>query len=196
MIHIRIREHVPTGIAAGATLGDRHLRQLNEKLPLDLLATETVLIDFADLEGITASYLKAFLVPLLASSAADLQPPLRDSVRVNVFVINLSDDIIEDLNAALVSAGKPCLEAIEWDEHGVLRARVHGPVEETIAAALEALVEIGGGTATDLRDRDRSVGVTGWHYRLSELHKLGLARRVKTGRSWTYEPVAMEVLRG
>lgn len=197
MLRFCISEHVPAGIAAGATLGDRHLRILLEKLPKDLLTTTIVLVDFGGLEGVTASYLKAFLIPLLASSEADLNKPLRDAVRASVFVVNLNEDLTEDLHAALASVGKPCLEALELDEEEeVRRARVHGPVEEKIGRALRDLVQLGGGTAAELRKRDRSVGVTGWHYRLVQLHKLGLARRTKTKRSWKYEPIVTEVIRG
>ena len=195
MLQFRISELVPAGIAAGATLGNRHRLGLLDQIPRDLL-TSTVLVDFALLEGVTASYLKAFLAPLLESNDTATASSLDDALRIHVFVVNLGDDIREDLNAALASIGKPCLEAIEWSEDGVTRARIHGPIEQKIADAFDDLITVGGGTAADMRQRDRSVGVTGWHYRLGELHKLGFARRTKAGRSWKYEPIATEVVRG
>lgn len=191
MLRFVVSDHLPAAIAAGFTLGDRHRRLLVEALQTSTPRATIAVVDFVGVEGATASYLKGFLLPLLGAEE-------KDSCwrQLTLVVANVSADIAEDLRAALTTAETVCLEALEWNGPIVRSARLHGSLEPTISQALAALLSAGGATAGQLQVSDRSVGVTGWHYRLGELCRLGLATRVRSGRSWIYQPTVMEVVNG
>lgn len=197
MKRFRVRDHFESDILAGATLGERHLRLLLDHFPSGE-PQSAVLIDFDGMIGATGSYLKAFLVRLLASRQATLDPEVGASVGEigSIFVTNLHEDVATDLRGVLVDAGLACLEALECDDERVRRARCHGNLEPAVREALDALLDARVATAADLGRKGKKIGVTGWHYRLGVLLKLGLARRSKSDRSWLYEPAAMEVSHG
>lgn len=192
----RIRDHFDGEILAGATLGARHLRLVLESLPANARA-RALIIDFQGVVGATGSYLKAFLVRLLAA-----RPALGESETggvaepADIFIANLHEDVATDLRGVLVDAGLACLEALDCDDERVRKARCHGDLEPTVRDALDALLAARAATAADLGRNDKKIGVTAWHYRLGVLLKLGLARRSKSDRSWVYEPAAMEVFHG
>lgn len=196
MKRFRVRDHFESDIVAGATLGERHLRLLLDHLPPGG-PQSAVLIDFDGIVGATGSYLKAFLVRLLASRQATPDPKTGASSEVgNIFITNLDEDVATDLRGVLVDAGLACLEALECDDERVRKARCHGNLDPAVRDALDALLIARAATAADLGRKDKKIGVTGWHYRLGVLLKLGLARRSKSDRSWLYEPAAMEVSHG
>lgn len=198
MIRFRIRDYETDDIVAGATLGERHLRLLLERLPIDPLTTTTFIIDFDGIVGATGSYLKAFVVRLIVGRQATLDPKEApaDAPRFELFVENLNDDVATDLRGVLVDAGLACLEALECDADRVRRARCHGNLDPAVRQALQLLLAARAATAAHLGSTDKKIGVTAWHYRLGVLLKLGLARRIKSERSWLYEPAAMEVSYG
>jgi hypothetical protein len=192
----RVRDHFEGDILAGATLGERHLRRLLDHLPPGT-PSYAVLIDFDGIVGATGSYLKAFLVRLLVTRQAALEPKTGGSTEVaDIFITNLHEDVATDLRGVLVDAGLACLEALECDDERVRKARCHGDLEPAVRDALDALLAARAATAADLGRKDKKIGVTAWHYRLGVLLKLGLARRSKSDRSWVYEPAAMEVSHG
>lgn len=192
----RLRDHFESDILAGATLGERHLRKLLNHLPPGA-AQQAVVIDFEGISGATGSYLKAFLVRLLATRQDALDPKsAADAAPVDVFIANLHEDVATDLRGVLIDAGLACLEALDCDDERVRKARCHGDLEPAVREALEALLTARAATAADLGRKDKKIGVTAWHYRLSVLLKLGLARRSKAERSWVYEPAATEVSHG
>lgn len=195
-MRFRVRDHFEGDILAGATLGERHLRLLLGHL-LPGAQSATVLIDFAGIAGATGSYLKAFLVRLLVGRQVALEPKTGGfDGPADVFIVNLHEDVITDLRGVLVDAGLACLEALDCDDERVRRAHCHGDLEPAVRDALDALVAARAATAADLGRKDKTIGVTAWHYRLGVLLKLGLARRSKSDRSWVYEPTAMEVSHG
>lgn len=196
MKRFRVQDYFESDILAGATLGERHLRLLLDHLPPGT-PPQAVLIDFEGIVGATGSYLKAFLVRLLATRQAALEPKSGGSPEVaDIFVTNLHEDVATDLRGVLVDAGLACLEALECDDERVRKARCHGDLEPAVREALDALLTARAATAADLGRKDKKIGVTAWHYRLGVLLKLGLARRSKSDRSWVYEPAAMEVSHG
>ncbi len=195
----RIHDQWPHNLAAGASLGARHVELLLQQVPLEPFATTTVVIDFDGIEGATGSYLKAFVVHLIRCRQVALDPKEEtppDARSFELFVEHLSEDVATDLRGVLVEAGVACLEALEWDASRVRRARVHGDLDPAVDQALKSLVAARAATAAHLGAAHRKIGVTAWHYRLGVLLKLGLARRVKSERSWVYEPAAMEVSYG
>ncbi|MEZ4361105.1 MAG: hypothetical protein R3B48_13050 [Kofleriaceae bacterium] len=192
MQRFRVRDHFDGDILAGATLGERHLRLLLAHISPGALPP-AVVVDLDGVVGATGSYFKAFLVRLLASRQNAPDPKRSDGLTASVYIANLHEDVATDLRGVLVDAGLACLEVLDCDDERVRRARCHGDLEPTVREALAALLVARAATAADLGRRDKKVGVTGWHYRLNVLLKLGLARRSKAERSWIYEPAAMEV---
>lgn len=207
MLTFRIRDHVEGDVVAGATLGERHLSTLLKLVPRDVLGTTTVVIDFNGIAGATGSYLKALLVRGLRGCQVVAEPktPMPEAPRWQLFVANVGDDLVDDLRCVLEAAGLACLEALEWDPARVRKARRHGTLDPAIDAAFRLLLSVRSATAAELAEagrrpgsgrRNERIGTTAWHYRLGELHKLGLARRTKAERSWVYEPTALEVIDG
>ena len=200
MFEFRIRDLYGDDLLAGATLGTQHLEKLLQAMPRALNQAVPVIIDFDGIVGATGSYLRAFVVALLNARQGALDPkvPSPDSPNVELFVRNVSEDVAIDLRGVLVDAHLACLEALEVDAAHVKRARLHGDLDHAVHAAFEMVLKVGASTAAELaskKNKDR-IGATAWHYRLGELHKLGLVRRIKSDRSWVYEPTATEVIHG
>jgi hypothetical protein len=190
----RVRDHFGGDILAGATLGDRHLRILLDHFPPGA-PRQAVIVDFDGIIGATGSYLKAFLVRLLATREGALEAG--DSADgPGIFIASLHEDVATDLRGVLIDAGLACLEALDCDDERVRKARCHGDLEPAVRDALDTLLAARAATAADLGRKDKKIGVTAWHYRLGILLRLGLARRSKSDRSWVYEPAAMEVSHG
>lgn len=200
MFEFRIRDFHDDDLLAGATLGTQHLEKLLQSMPRALSQAVPVIIDFDGIVGATGSYLRAFVVALLTARQGALDPkvPSPDSPNVEVFVRNLSEDVAIDLRGVLVDADLACLEALEVDAAHVKRARLHGDLDKAVNAAFETVLKVGASTAADLATKNKKdrIGATAWHYRLGLLHKLGLVRRIKSDRSWVYEPTATEVVYG
>lgn len=200
MFEFRIRDVYDDDLLAGATLGTQHLQKLLHAMPRAVNHAIPVIIDFDGVVGATGSYLRAFVVALLTSRQGALDPkvPSPDSPNVEVFVRNVSEDVAIDLRGVLVDADLACLEALEADAARVKRARLHGDLDKAVNAAFETVLKVGASTAADLATKNKKdrIGATAWHYRLGELHKLGLVRRIKSDRSWVYEPTVQEVVYG
>jgi hypothetical protein len=207
MVTFRIRDHFDSNVLAGATLGERHLAHLLQGLPSDVLGTTTVIVDLDGIAGATGSYLRAFIARGLRGRLVSDDPTLTmpDAATWELFVANVCQDVAVDLRCVLAEAGLVCLEALQWDAARVRKAKRHGDLDPAVGIAFKLLLSAGAATVAELAEigrrermdhRDHRIGTTAWHYRLGELLKLGLVRRSKAARSWTYEPTATEVLDG
>lgn len=192
--------------ASGATLGQEHLRPLRQRLRDE--GGDIVVLDFSGIESATASYLKATIVWLIQSARLSVTdglnygraPGPHDPVPLAIYplVAGLTTEVREELNDVLPTYRLPCLETLKHSDRRVLRAALHGPLDDALSDTLRALTECGSGTASSLhvRFQDRKISTTGWNNRLADLHQLRLAVRRKVGRQWLYEPVAAEVTNG
>jgi len=191
---------------AGATLGQEHLKPLRKQIKNG--DDNIVVLDFSRIESATASYLKATIIWLLQSGklgATAVRDQTRargadDPVPLAVYpaVTGLEAEVREELDAVLPSYRLPCLETLKHSDRKILKAALHGPLDEALRDTLFALTQCGSGTASSLCQRftDRGISTTGWNNRLADLHALRLAMRRKEGRQWVYEPIAAEVRNG
>jgi hypothetical protein len=191
--------------AAGATLGQDHIRPLRERIHSS--DEEVVVLDFSGIESATASYLKATIIWLIQCGRSSTRirrnsAPYgaHDPIPLAIYpaVIGLTNDVREELDAVLPGYRLPCLEVLRLSRGKILRAALHGPLDEALSDTLSALTQSGSGTASSLCELypDRKIMTTGWNNRLADLHELRLATRKKEGRQWVYKPVAVEVRNG
>ena len=113
-------------------------------------------------------------------------------------VAGLNPEVRNELDDILLAYRMPCLEALKHSDRKILRAVLHGTLDDALSDTLAVLTQCESATATSLHDRfhDRKISATGWNNRLADLHQLRLALRRKVGRQWLYEPVAAEVKNG
>jgi hypothetical protein len=211
MLLYPIRQRTMTGPHAfGGALGQQHLKPLLDELGTGIAGSgQVVVLDFEGIEAVTASYLKATIIYLFkAGRAAAEGAEARNTTLpapMNIFpaVANLRGDVPEELDEVLSSIGQrlPCLEATLWDaaDERIRHARLRGYLDTALRETIEFLNgRTQPTTAQALAADNSTVGIkeTGWNNRLADLHRLRLARRVKSGRHWLYELVAQEVSLG
>lgn len=172
---------------AGRSIGDERFKKVIEPARRALEPQHVLLLSFRHVEFATGSFFKATWHALHPDSGP----------AVPSAVAHLSDDVREEFSIYLRGHRLLGLEAVDWNESEVIAASVHGHVEESEFAALEALCTNPGATAPELQARSADdVSATAWTNRLNELHRQGLAFRQKAGRAWRFFPIAREVRRG
>jgi hypothetical protein len=199
-----LRNHWPgSSEAFGATTGQEHIAPLLAQLRA-VPAGEVILYDLSGVEHTTASYLRATVLRLLnasirAATETDGAPDPAGSTGelLNIFpvVANLSEDVAEELQTVLESQGCACLEATQWNDKGILQARIRGVLEGVLRDTLVRVVTARSTTATMLAEREPP-NTTGWNNRLAELYRMRLINRAKEGRQWIYSSICSEVVLG
>lgn len=135
----------------------------------------------------TSSFFKATWLALRANTTA--APP--------AMLAHASEELREEFDTFLGRYRLPGMEALDWNDKGVVLARLHGHIEASSLSALRALVARPGSTAPELhKDCGEDVTTTAWTNRLNELYRHGLATRAKAGRAWRFYPVSREFLYG
>ena len=190
--------------ATGATLGQEHLRELRDSLVSrgedEAVAWEPVILDYSGIEHINGSYFRATYIWLfncgrrwvLDMGAEEGNDPWREiPLPVVPFVAHLGEESRAEISLYLPAIEAPCLEALEWSEQKVTRAKVLKRVEPTLFRTLQFLATKYPTTAGELCEAHQSerVNLTAWNNRLVELHRSLLATREKRGRYWLYRPV-------
>jgi hypothetical protein len=170
----------------GRPLGQKHFGQLCELLG-SMRAGSTVLLDFAGVENVNASWINAAISPLFPWSARnenDVFPLVcnfpaqnRDELEL---VCTLNDQCIP------LGAATNELRLIE----------LIGPLDPALEETLHLVVQRGQATGADLgRDVDAGIGPTGWNNRLRDLYVRRLVYRTNAGRRQLYSAIAKEVVR-
>ena len=192
--------------AAGATLGQEHIGPLRRRL--ENTSDQIIIVDFSGIQSATASYLKATILWLIESARLSASGELNRSgargphdplaLPIYPLVAGLNAEVRNELDDILLAYRTPCLETLDHSDQKILRAILHGTLDNALSDTLAVLTQCGSATATSLHDRfhDRKISATGWNNRLADLHELRLALRRKVGRQWLYEPVAAEVKNG
>ncbi|WP_437769005.1 hypothetical protein WME77_19200 [Sorangium sp. So ce764] len=174
-------------LLAGRARGDRLYQDAIIPALSDLTPERLLLLSFRGVEFVTGSIFKA--------TWHRLHPD--DGVAVPSLVVHLSDDVRNEFAMYLRGHRMAGLEALDWSGTEIMLATLHGHVEDSSFAALQALSANPGSTAPQLHSAcGDNVSATAWTNRLNELHKQGLAFREKAGRAWRFYPIAREVRRG
>jgi hypothetical protein len=183
---IRVADRLGARFLQGRPLGRKHFARLCELLS-EVASGEVVLLDFADVEIVTGSWVNEALVPLLrwaSDERNDLFPVL----------LNLDSKWVDELqmvaewthNCFLAGQGKGLPKS----------ANLVGSLDAGQRATLDAVVsasEVTGAALERLRPDD-SEKATAWNNRLKDLYEKRLIRREKRGREQIYSPVIAEIL--
>ncbi len=174
---------VKTDALIGRSLGEAHLPILLAGI-LRFPADAVVWLAFRGAENITASWIAATLVPLLRMRSAG-------SFDRYLLLTNLTPELAEEITYVLNHENTPALLLNPGSVPVVL-----GRLDPAYAQTLERIHEQGQVTArTLLSTGDESIGHTAWIKRLTTLNVLGLIRKNKVGREYTYQPL-VEVTHG
>jgi hypothetical protein len=169
----------------GAILGERVYQKVIA--PAARVGTGVLLLSARGANHATSSFFKATWLALRANTTA--MPP--------VMLAHASDELREEFDTFLGRYRLPGMEALDWNDKGVVLARLHGHIEAPSLSALRALVARPGSTAPELhKDCGEDVTTTAWTNRLNELYRHGLATRAKAGRAWKFYAVSREFLYG
>ena len=192
----------------GATMGQKHLAPLVEELRKEPNESRVVLLDYAGIEAVNASYVKATALWLLRCGVAhaDIEDGRVRSAPAgleafNVFPVGLnpSAEVREEFDALLRSERLPFLIAEASDGDRIVKAVQMGHLEAALEETLTALARERRATASELCERHPRkppIKPSAWSNRLSEMHRLRVVRREREGRQWFYVSLADEVQHG
>lgn len=180
--HTRVADRLGTATLQGRPLGRKHYPRLCELLA-DVPPGDVALLDFADVEIVTGSWINEALVPLLRWAADE---------RNDIFPVLLNFDPawLDELqmvaewthNCFLVSRGKNLPKS----------ASLVGSLDVGQRATLAAVVKGAEVTGAALSGQEGVRG-TAWNNRLKDLYQKRLVRREKRGREQVYSPVVAEI---
>lgn len=187
----------------GATAGQDDTKALLEQAAFAQESVTVAVFDFAAVETVNASYLRATVLWLLRAGMAFVRleeegaraepsgiPPLN----VIPVVANVCEEVMDDLTTLLVSEGFPLLLVERADEPSA--GRCLGVLDPALRKTLTALAKTRSATASMLCEQfpERpAIKPPAWSNRLSELYRLRLVGREREGRQWRYVSVPLEV---
>lgn len=168
---------VGTDVLLGRPLGEAHLPVLLSAV-LRCPISAVVCLDFRGVQNITASWTAATIVPLLRMRTSG-------SLAQYLLLSNLASDLIDEVAYVLTHEGTPAILSNESSNLVVL-----GPLDPAYARTLDRVHREGKVTAKGLLSASSDeIGQTAWIKRLSTLNAIGLIRKQKVGREYTYEPL-------
>lgn len=143
---------------------------------------EPVVLDFQDVEVVTASWVNSALVPLIqwaANEQTDLYP----------LMANLSLDDLDEFRLVAERSGQ-CFLVVE-PGRAIKTADLVGTLDAKQLETLESVIAKPGVTGAKLASHETKA--TAWNNRLKDLFMRRLLRREKRGREHTYWPLVEEV---
>jgi hypothetical protein len=175
----------------GAVTGDAHGLQLKQLIARALVADrDTVILDFADIESASASYLKRLINPFFETPGA---PEGLDHEVSPILTKVEHPDLKEDLEDYLAGKGRVLIHADI--RHGRPKFKAFlGRLDGAAAETFKELRELKQATAAQLHERhDQDMSnQTAWNNRLVQLVDMRIARRAREGRFWIYQPTVSE----
>ncbi len=171
----------------GAAIGEEHARQVRDLIGGHPESDDSVILDFAKVEGASASYLKRLLHPFFAPPG----DPERLPREIAPIAINVeAADLTEELDDYLAGKGRAMVLA----DRIAVRPRFRqllGRLDGAAAETFRELQTLKKATAAELYDRHRqeTTNQTAWNNRLVNLVAMRIARRSRVGRFWVYEPI-------
>ena len=162
---------------AGAASGKAALPLLFAALPPD---GAVLLLDFRAVALITASAFREAIFSIVTWSIKDNRPCLL----VNVNAVTKEEALIAAERSGLV------LVFASLDNEEVRDVVAFGALEEKHAIAFRIVLEIGEADAKAVKERSGEATVTTvWNNRLVALHKMGLLRERKVGKTKFYSAI-------
>lgn len=195
-------------ICYGATMGQKLLAPLLDRLRESPRNEQVVVLDLAGIEVANASFLKATALWLQRAGAAfaDIEDGRKRGQGgglepINVFPIlaNAGLEVLEELATILHSEQIGLLVAVLSEDDRILKARRMGHLDPALEETLSALAAERTATASSLCERypqKPPIKPPAWSNRLAELHRLRLARRDREGRQLRYVSLVEELQHG
>lgn len=175
----------------GATIGEEHAHQVRERITSHPEPTDSVILDFAEVEGASASYLKRLIHPFFAS----LGDPQALPREIAPILINVeSADLKEEIEDYLAGKGRVLILADPNPSPPRFR-QLLGRLDGAAAETFQELQAMKKSTAAELyqRHREETTNQTAWNNRLAQLVEMRIARRSRVGRFWVYEPTVKKL---
>lgn len=149
-------------------------------------AGELVVLDFREVEYVSASWISAMLLPLARRGAE----PDNDFFLI---IASFPKDSVDDLQLVAEQARLPFLLV---SSVSAKRAKLIGVLDSGQRQTLEVVQELGEVTGAELAEKCPEYETKGpaWNNRLRDLFDKRLLRRRKEGREQIYSPIVPEVL--
>jgi hypothetical protein len=171
-----------TAMLQGRPLGRKHYPRLCEALA-DVTPGDIAVLNFADIEIVTGSWINEALVPLLRWAADE---------RNNIFPVMLNFDPASLDELQMVAEWTHNCFLVAGGNTPPKSARLVGNLDVGQKATLATVVHGNEVTGAALDGRD-GVKATAWNNRLKDLHQKRLLRREKRGREQVYYLVVAEI---
>lgn len=171
----------------GAAIGEEHARLVRGLIIRHPESDDSVILDFSEVEGASASYLKRLLHPFFAPPG----DPERLPREIAPIAINVeAADLKEELDDYLAGKGHAMVLADRLSKRPRFR-QLLGRLDGAAAETFKELQALKKSTAAELYERHRqdTTNQTAWNNRLVQLVELRIARRARVGRFWVYEPI-------
>jgi hypothetical protein len=186
MTVIRVRDITGSNTLAGKSGGLRDFPKFVAAIEA-VREASTVFLDWSDVELATASYFGATLVPLLRMTiAGDLDRYL--------IVGGLNQTCLDELKLVLEHLGLVVLLGDLSRKSAVRSVSVLGKLDTSYAEAFAAVQKAHGASAAELHARQgrtgTRIGRTGWIKRLTNLHRLRLVKKQRSGREYVFQSIS------
>jgi hypothetical protein len=170
-------------VLSGAPSGRQLYSKLVAMLPTEPASPEPLLLDFANVEVATASFLRESVLAFrtfVRSRKSNLYP----------VIANASADVLDEIFELVHPRGEVVMTCSTDDEGTLLRCLPVGKLDPMQQLTFNLVNEKGETTATRLMEtEDSGVKATAWNNRLASLSNLGLICEQSHGRTKTYKPI-------
>jgi hypothetical protein len=146
----------------------------------DALSPEhCVLLDFAEIEMVTASAARESVLRLIAHLAD------RKCLAV---LVNMNAETRDDIEFAAQAGRQIIVTATSVGEHGPADLKLYGPVDDKIKETLALVSKLGETDAKGANDAHigSTIGATAWNNRLATLAQIRLLKERKVGKTKYY----------
>jgi hypothetical protein len=146
---------------------------------------ETIVLDWKGIEIASASYFGSTFVTLLRMA-------INGELDRYFILVGLNKTAMEELKLVLDLQQLVALVG-DLKDGKVKNLQIVGSLDPAYAETLEALQQKAPVSATELHKHSRSkIGKTGWINRLTNLHRLRLAKKERVGREYVFEALGRE----
>ena len=171
-----VRSTIGRSTLAGAAAG----REAAAKLQAGAATLEHPwVLDFADMELVTASAFREAVLPIIRWAAQDGQPCL---------VANL-DEVSQEEALLAASASEVVLLFCSLNAGNIAGAYAQGPLDAKLFLTLELTLRLGEADARAISEvSGENTVITAWNNRLVALTRMGLLTERKVGKTKFYSP--------
>lgn len=181
---LSVRSTIGRSTLAGAAAG----REAAAKLQAGAATLEHPwVLDFADMELVTASAFREAVLPIVRWAAQDGQP---------CFVANL-DEVSREEALLAASTSEVVLLFCSLNDGAIAGACAQGPLDAKLSLTLELTLRLGEADARAISEvSGENTVITAWNNRLVALTRMGLLTERKVGKTKFYSPAVKDMSYG